>query len=36
MQVCGVYDASSEEYAEEIKAVADFYIYNFSELPELI
>ncbi len=32
MKVCGVYDASIKEYAEEIKAVADAYIYNFSEL----
>ena len=32
MKVCGVYDASSEDYIEEIKAVADRYIYDFSEL----
>ncbi len=32
MQVCGVYDESSAEYEEEIKAVADYYIYNFEEL----
>ena len=35
MQVCGVYDDSSKEYADEIKAVTDFYIYNFSELLSL-
>ena len=35
MKVCGVYDDSSKEYAEEIKAVADEYIYNFSELLSL-
>lgn len=32
MQVCGVYDPSSADYAEEIKAVADHYIYDFREL----
>ena len=35
MKVCGVYDDSSAEYAQDIKAVADHYIYDFSELPEL-
>lgn len=35
MLVCGVFDTSSEEYVEEIKAVADYYIYDFSQLPEL-
>lgn len=34
MQVCGVYDASSAEFVEEIKAVADRYIYDFTELLE--
>ncbi|MBQ4160785.1 MAG: HAD family hydrolase [Clostridia bacterium] len=32
MKVCGVYDASSEDYVEEIKRVTDHYIYDFSEL----
>ena len=32
MQVCAVYDKSSEDYVDEMKAVADYYIYNFSEL----
>lgn len=32
MKVCGVYDESSKDYTDEIKAVADYYIYNFSEL----
>lgn len=32
MQVCGVYDKSSEEYTDEIKGVTDFYISDFSEL----
>lgn len=35
MKVCGVYDESSKEYVEEIKSIADFYIYDFSELPDL-
>ena len=35
MSVCGVYDSSSEEYACDIKNIADYYIYNFSELLEL-
>ncbi|MBQ8248436.1 MAG: HAD-IA family hydrolase [Clostridia bacterium] len=32
MRVCGVYDSSSEDYTDEIKGVADYYIYDFSEL----
>ena len=32
MVVCGVYDASSEEYTEQIKAATDYYIYDFNEL----
>ena len=32
MKVCGVFDESSAEYAHEIKAVADHYVYDFSEL----
>lgn len=35
MKVCGVYDASSADYVEEIKAIADYYIYNFIELLEI-
>ena len=35
MKVCGVYDASSEEYTEQIRSIADHYIYDFSELLEL-
>lgn len=35
MKVCGVFDDSSAEYAQDIKAVADHYIYDFSELLEL-
>jgi hypothetical protein len=36
MKVCGVYDESSEEYTEQIKAATDYYIYDFSELMEII
>ena len=32
MQVCGVYDDSSRDSVAQIKAVADFYIYDFQEL----
>ncbi len=35
MKVCGVYDPSSEDYANEIKSVADYYINDFSELLNL-
>lgn len=35
MKVCGVYDPSSEEYIEEMKAATDFYIYDFKELLDL-
>lgn len=35
MAVCGVYDASSAEYAMQIKTVADFYIEDFSQLPAI-
>jgi HAD superfamily hydrolase (TIGR01509 family) len=35
MRVCGVYDPSSEEYAEEIKRVSDHYIKDFCELLDL-
>ena len=32
MRVCGAYDESSDEYVEEMKQVADHYIYDFLEL----
>lgn len=32
MPVCGVFDESSAEYTDEMKAVTDYYIYDFSEL----
>ena len=35
MKVCGVFDESSADYVQEIKTVADHYIYDFSELLEL-
>lgn len=35
MKVCGVYDKSSEEYMEQIKAAADYYISDFSQLLNL-
>ena len=33
--VCGVYDDSSKEYTEQIKAACDYYIYDFIELLDL-
>jgi hypothetical protein len=35
LTVCGVYDESSREYADEMKAAADYYIQDFSELLRL-
>ena len=35
MLVCGVFDESSREYENDIRAVTDAYIYDFSELPAL-
>ena len=32
MQVCGVYDESSKDYVEQMKAANDYYIYDFQEL----
>ena len=32
MKVCGVYDATSENYIAQMKAETDFYIYRFGEL----
>ena len=32
MMVCGVYDKSSDAYVDQIKAAADYYIYDFQEL----
>lgn len=36
MQVCGVYDSSSAAYEDEMRQVADYYIRDFSELPDLL
>ena len=36
MQVCGVFDPSSEDYVEEMKSVADFYIFDFAELLDIV
>ena len=35
MQVCGVYDDSSKDYVEEMKAANDYYIFDFLELLQL-
>ena len=35
MLVCGVYEESSKEYVEEMKAATDAFIFDFSELPAL-
>ena len=35
MKVCGVFDDSSAEYVDDIKNIADYYIYNFSELLDI-
>lgn len=32
MNVCGVFDNSSAEYIDELKSIADYYIYDFNEL----
>ena len=32
MKVCAVYDDTSADMVEEMKAVCDMYIYNFTEL----
>ena len=35
MMVCGVYDPSSKDYVEQIKAATDYYIYDFSQLLDM-
>ena len=35
MNVCGVFDKSSAEYVDDIKNVADYYIYDFAELLDI-
>lgn len=36
MMVCGVYDDSSKDCVAQMKAATDHYIYDFSELPDLV
>lgn len=36
MKVCGVFDESSEDYTDDIKGVADHYVYDFSELLDIM
>ena len=36
MAVCGVFDPSSKGYVERMKAIGDYYIFDFSELPDLL
>ena len=36
MKVCGIYDESSAEYADEIKSVSNHYVNKFCELLELL
>ena len=35
MKVCGVYDDSSDEFVDEMKALCDWYIYDFRALPDI-
>ena len=35
MKVCGVFDESSAGYTDDIKAISDYYIDDFSQLTEL-
>ena len=35
MKACGVFDESSADYIEEMKAACDFYIYDFEELLQI-
>ena len=35
MVTCGVYDDTSRDCVAQIKAAADHYIHDFSQLPEL-
>ena len=35
MQVCGVYDDSSKDMVEQMKAATDYYIFDFEELLDL-
>lgn len=35
INVCGIYDSSSDEYVDDIKSIADYYVYAFAELLNL-
>lgn len=35
MRICGVYDPSSEDFVQQMKAETDYFIYSFAHLPEL-
>ena len=35
MKTCGVFDDSSKDYVDDIKSITDYYIYDFSELPDI-
>lgn len=35
MLTCGVYDPSSDAYVAQMQAVTDYYIYDFSQLPDI-
>ena len=35
MKVCGVFDPSSEDMVEQMQQATDYYIFDFSQLPEL-
>ena len=35
MKVCGIYDDSSREYVNEMKAETDFYVFNFADIAEI-
>lgn len=36
IKVSGIYDESSKEFEDEIRAVADYYVHDFSELLDII
>jgi len=36
MKVCGVFDKSSEDHIDDIKSIADYYIYDFLELLDIV
>ena len=36
MKVCGVYDDSSAEYEQEMRALCDCYVKDFAEVPDIV